>query len=86
MCLAVPGRIESLHGAGLARCAQVSFAGVRREVSLAYLPDAEIGDYVVVHAGCALARLDEAEAARVFETLAELEALQDAAAAPGAAP
>ncbi len=79
MCLAVPGKVLSTAGDDLDRTARVSFGGVVREVSLAYVPEAEAGDYVVVHVGFALSRLDEAEAARVFEhlraigELAELE-------------
>jgi hydrogenase expression/formation protein HypC len=83
MCLAVPGKVLSTAGADLDRTARVSFGGVVREVSLAYVPEAEAGDYVVVHVGFALSRLDEAEAARVFEhlraigELAELEGGRD---------
>jgi hydrogenase expression/formation protein HypC len=55
------------------RTARVAFGGVVKEVCLAYVPEAEVGDYVIVHVGFALSRLDEAEAARVFEALAGLE-------------
>ena len=69
MCLAVPGKVLTTAGADLDRTGRVSFGGVVREVSLAYVPEAEPGDYVIVHVGFALSRLDEAEAARVFEHL-----------------
>jgi len=74
MCLAVPGRIMSVSGDDpLMRMAKVSFGGVLKDVSLAYVPEAGVGDYVIVHVGFALNRLDEAEA---LETLALLEELQ----------
>lgn len=73
MCLAVPGKIVSISGdEPLARVGKVSFGGVVKEVSLAYLPDAGVNDYVIVHAGFALSQIDEAEAQRVFEELARL--------------
>jgi hydrogenase expression/formation protein HypC len=72
MCLAVPGQILSTAGADLDRTARVSFGGVVREVSLVYVPEAAVGDYVIVHVGFALGRLDEAEAARVLAHLKEL--------------
>jgi hydrogenase expression/formation protein HypC len=78
MCLAVPGKVLSTAGADLDRTGRVSFGGVVREVSLAYVPEAEAGDYVLVHVGFALGRLDEAEAARVFEHLREIGELAEA--------
>ena len=77
MCLAVPGKVLSTAGADLDRTGRVSFGGVVREVSLAYVPEATAGDYVIVHVGFALSRLDEAEAARVFEHLRELGELAE---------
>lgn len=79
MCLAVPGEIVSIAGDDpLLRVAQVRFGGVRREASLAFLPDARPGDHVLVHAGVAIARLDPARAALIETTLAEaLDAAQD---------
>lgn len=73
MCLAVPGKIISMAGVEpLERTGRVSFGGVIKEVSLAYVPEAHIGDYVIVHAGFALSTVDEAEAARVFEYLEQM--------------
>ena len=69
MCLAVPGKIISVSGEDLERSGKVSFGGVIKEVSLAYVPEAQIGDYVIVHVGFALSTVDEAEAQRVFEYL-----------------
>ncbi|MBI4570260.1 MAG: HypC/HybG/HupF family hydrogenase formation chaperone [Planctomycetes bacterium] len=77
MCLALPGVIEARwEGAGALPFARVRFGAVTRDVCLAYAPEAEIGDYVIVHAGFAIARLD---AAAARETLA-------AAVAAGAPP
>ena len=69
MCLAVPGRIESISGIDLARMGRVNFSGVVREISLAYVPEAEVGDYVLVHVGFAISKIDEEEAKKVFEYL-----------------
>jgi hydrogenase expression/formation protein HypC len=71
MCLAVPGRVLSVEGEDLARSARVDFAGVVRDVSLAYLPEASAGDYVIVHAGIALSVVDAAAAAETLRLLGE---------------
>lgn len=74
MCLAVPGHLLSIDdGDALTRLGRVSFAGVVKQASLAYVPEAEPGDYVLVHAGFAIAVLDEAEALRTLAYLAEIE-------------
>ena len=72
MCLAVPGRVVSVHEADGQTMAQVDFGGVRKDVCLEYLPDVGVGDYVIVHVGFAIQRLDEASAQ---ETLANFEKL-----------
>jgi hydrogenase expression/formation protein HypC len=77
MCLAVPGQILSTAGDDIMRTARVSFGGVVKQVSLAYLPEAKVDDYVIVHAGFALSIVDEAEAKTVFEYLERL-GLEDA--------
>jgi hydrogenase expression/formation protein HypC len=78
MCLAVPGKLLSVHGTEpLARTGRVSFGGVIKEVSLAYVPEAKVGDYVVVHVGFALSTLAETEARRVFEYLQQLDELKE---------
>ncbi len=70
MCLAVPGRVLEVTGDDfLFRTGRVSFAGVVKEVSLAVVPEAQVNDYVLVHAGVALSVVDEAEAAEVFAWL-----------------
>ena len=74
MCLAVPGKILSITGDDpLLRMAKVSFGGVVKEVSLAYVPEAAIGDYVIVHVGFALNKLDEQDALKVLEDLKALD-------------
>jgi hydrogenase expression/formation protein HypC len=78
MCLAVPGKIISIGSEEpFERTGRVSFGGVIKEVSLAYVPEARIGDYVIVHVGFALSIVDETEAARVFEYLAQMGELEE---------
>lgn len=78
MCLGVPGRIESISNEDpIMRTGKVSFGGIFKEVNLAYVPDAKVGDYVVVHVGFAISRLDEREANRVFEYLDQIEQLDE---------
>jgi hydrogenase expression/formation protein HypC len=78
MCLAIPGKVTSISGDDpLMRTGKVDFGGVLREVSLAYVPEVKVGDYVIVHVGFALSRVDEAEANQVFEYLREMEELCD---------
>jgi hydrogenase expression/formation protein HypC len=74
MCLAVPGKIVQLtEAAPPFSSAVVEFGGVRREVSVACVPEAVVGDYIMVHAGIAISRVDADEAARVLRTLEELD-------------
>lgn len=73
MCLGIPGQIESISGAEpLARTGRVSFGGILKEVSLAFVPEAQVGDYVIVHVGFAISRLDEEEAGRILGFLQEI--------------
>lgn len=73
MCLAIPGKILSISGEDtLFRQGKVEFGGVIKEVSLAYVPEAQVGDYVIVHAGFAINTLDEKEAHQVFEYLQQI--------------
>lgn len=78
MCLAIPGKIvEVLDADPLMRMGRVNFGGVVKEVCLAYVPEATTGEYVIVHAGFAISRLNEAEATRVFEALDALGAMEE---------
>ncbi|MEV8550233.1 HypC/HybG/HupF family hydrogenase formation chaperone [Streptomyces glaucescens] len=69
MCLGIPGRITDVSDNAGVRMGTVDFGGVRREVCLAYTPQAEVGAYVVVHVGFAITQVDEAEAERTLEVL-----------------
>ena len=70
MCLAIPGKVLSISGDdSLTRMARIDFAGVVKQASLAYVPEVKIGDYVIVHVGFALSKVDEDEAQKVFEYL-----------------
>ena len=83
MCLAIPGQILSVSGEEpLLRMGRVSFSGVVKEVHLGCVPEAGVGDYVIVHAGMALSVLDEAEAAQVLRDLEQLAALQEPPESP----
>jgi hydrogenase expression/formation protein HypC len=78
MCLAIPGRITSISGEDpLGRVGKIDYGGVLKEASLAYVPEAEVGDYVIVHVGFALSRIDPDEANKVFEYLREMQELAD---------
>lgn len=70
MCLAIPGRIEEiLSDDELARTASVSFAGIHKTVNIAFVPDAGVGDYVIVHVGIAIATVDAEQAQQIFDDL-----------------
>ncbi len=75
MCLAIPGKIMSISGEGFERTGKVNFGGVLKDVNLAYVPDAKIDDYVIVHVGFAINTLDESEANKVFDYLKEMDEL-----------
>jgi hydrogenase expression/formation protein HypC len=78
MCLAIPGKIASISGDDpLMRTGKVDFGGILKEVSLAYVPEATVGDYVIVHVGFALSRVDDAEAQQVFAYLREMQELSE---------
>jgi len=77
MCLAVPGRVVSIAGEDpVSRMGRVDFGGVQKQVSLAFVPEAREGDYVLVHVGFAITRVDEEEARKVFDYLEEIDALE----------
>ena len=76
MCLAVPGQLVSISGEDpLQRTGKVSFGGVLKDVSLACLPEAQVGNYVIVHVGMAISLLNEEEANETFGYLQQIEAL-----------
>jgi hydrogenase expression/formation protein HypC len=77
MCLAVPGKVESIRDDDGTRMGRVNFGGVVKDVCLAYLPDVAVGDYTIVHVGFAIARIDEASARETLRTFAELGILEE---------
>lgn len=78
MCLAVPGKVLTISGDDpLLRAARVDFGGIVKEISLAYTPEAVIGNYVLVHVGFAITVVDEVEAERVFRYLEEIADLEE---------
>jgi len=79
MCLAIPGKIISVDNSesSLMRTGRVSFGGIIKEVNLSYTPEANLNDYVIVHVGFALKKLDESEANKVFEYLKEMDDLDE---------
>jgi hydrogenase expression/formation protein HypC len=73
MCLAIPGKVVSISGDDpLTRMGKIDFSGVFKQASLAYVPEVQIGDYVIVHVGFALSKVDEEEAHQVFEYLKQM--------------
>ena len=78
VCLAIPGKLLSIQGdEPFERTGRVSFGGVVKEVNLPYVPNARVGDYVIVHVGFALSMLDEQEAHRVYEYLQQIDDLAE---------
>lgn len=76
MCLGIPGEIRSIQDGPL-RTGKVVFGGVVKEVCLAYVPEAKVGDFVIVHAGFAISRLDAEKARHVFSYLDEMGAMDE---------
>ena len=79
MCLAVPGKVVEIVDDGdiAFRRGKVDFGGIRKEVSFAYTPEAEVGKYVLVHVGFAISVVDEVEARRIFQYLEEMGGLEE---------
>ncbi|MBM4165329.1 MAG: HypC/HybG/HupF family hydrogenase formation chaperone [Ignavibacteria bacterium] len=78
MCLAIPGKIESItNDEPLQRTGKVNFSGIIKEVNLSYVPDATVDDFVIVHVGFAISKVDKDEANRVFEYLKEIDELKE---------
>lgn len=78
MCLGVPGKVVEIQENPLGMTmGRVNFAGITKDVCLAYVPDVQVGDYVVVHVGFAISKIDEEEAMQVFEYLKEMDELAE---------
>ena len=75
MCLAIPGKVIEISDDAALLMGKVDFGGVRKEACLAYTPDVRVGDYVIVHVGFAISRIDEAEALITLELLGQMGAL-----------
>ncbi len=77
MCLAIPGKILSIDSEDeLMRAGRISFGGTEKLINLAMVPEARVGDYVIVHAGVALNLIDEDEARQIFDELAQLDGIE----------
>ena len=77
MCLAVPGRVESIRDDAGVRMGRLNFGGVLKDVCLACVPGIAVGDYAIVHVGFAISRLDEAAARATLRTFAEIGRLEE---------
>jgi len=77
MCLAIPGKLMNRSEIAGVTFGQVVFGGIKREVCLDFVPEAGVGDYVLVHVGFAITRIDEQEAQRTYEILEQMGVLQE---------
>jgi len=77
MCLAVPGKILDAEVLDGNRIAKVQFGGITRQAFLTFVPEAQVGDYVIVHVGFAISRVDAEEAKRTFEALESMGLLSE---------
>jgi hydrogenase expression/formation protein HypC len=77
MCLGIPGRVMTIYREHELLMGKISFGGVTKQACLEHLPESEVGDYVLVHVGFALAKIDEAEAKRVFAFLDSMQELDE---------
>ncbi|MFA5890041.1 MAG: HypC/HybG/HupF family hydrogenase formation chaperone [Actinomycetota bacterium] len=83
MCLGVPGKVIEIYEENALRMSRVDFGGVFQRACLEYMPEVEVGDYVIIHVGFAISKVDEQEARQVFEFLEAMGELGDAGI-PGA--
>ena len=77
MCLAIPGKVVETFDKDGVRMGKVQFGGIVREACLDYVPETQAGDYVLVHVGFAISKIDEAEAERTYQALRELDQLTE---------
>jgi hydrogenase expression/formation protein HypC len=77
MCLGIPGKITEIHESGDLKMGKIDFGGAERDVCLAYVPEAQVGDYAVVHVGFAISLLSEEEANATLEMLKEMMDLEE---------
>ena len=76
MCLGIPGRVVDIHDENGLPMGKVDFGGVRKEACLAYVPETQVGDYVIIHVGFAISKVDEEEALRTLEILEAMDAIE----------
>jgi len=86
MCLAIPGKILTKENIAGVDVGQVQFGAITRQVALGFVPEAEVGDYVMVHVGFAISRIDAEEAQRTYEILEQLGAVEEELGAADVAP
>ena len=72
MCLGIPGKLLEIHEQDSMRMGNVEFGGITKEICLAYLPDVQVGEYVLVHVGFAISTIDEVEAREIFDYIAQI--------------
>ena len=77
MCLAIPGKVVQTFARDGMQMARVQFGGITRDACLEYVPETQVGEYVLVHVGFAISRVDEAEAQRTYQALADLDQLTE---------
>ena len=77
MCLGIPGKLLAVHEQDGLAMGKVEFGGIAKDICLAYLPEVQVGDYVLVHVGFAISRIDEQEAQEIFSYIQQIEALSD---------
>jgi hydrogenase expression/formation protein HypC len=77
MCLAIPGKIVAFHERDGVKMGKIDYGGITRDACLEYVTDASLGDYVMVHVGFAISKVDEQEAARTYQYLAEMDQLTE---------
>lgn len=83
MCLAVPGKILGIEEVGSSRLGNIEFGGITRQAHLDFVPEASIGDYVIVHVGFAISRVDAEEARRTYQLLEKMGLLAEDGLPPG---
>lgn len=73
MCLAIPGKVVSIDSSGVLKMGKVSFGGIQKDVCLEWIPDIAIGEYVIVHVGFAISKMDEQEAQQTLDLLRQID-------------
>ncbi len=84
MCLGIPGKLLEIRPDETMPMGKVEFGGIAKDICLAYLPDAQVGDYVLVHVGFAISKMDETEAKEIFSYIEQIEGFSEAEPRPDA--